>query len=150
MMGRGRGWHGERKRHSDAATRGARTSRGLPTVGRRTPLRKDGWIETCPHDNIRNIHGEWRCGECGENLPAKWKEYHTGGGCMALLLTEPDGSYWLLTDFDDPKLPVRGKPAALGHYLANGMDIGVWRVPRFATPEMAFAARKSFKLIESV
>lgn len=143
MMGRGRGWHGERKRHSDAA-RGIKTSKDLAGDSRALIGRK------CPHDNIRDIGGEWRCGECGKHLPDNWKEYHTGGGCMALLLTEPDGSYWLLTDFDDPKLPVRGKPAALGHYLANGMDIGVWRVPRFATPEMAFAARKTFKLIESV
>ncbi len=69
---------------------------------------------------------------------------------MALLLTEPDGSYWLLTDFDDPKLPVYGKPAALGYYRANGMNIDLWRVPQFTTPEIAFAARKTFKPIESI
>lgn len=71
-------------------------------------------------------------------MAAAWKEYGTGGGCMALLRQEADGRHWLLTDWLDPKLPVAGKPAALGLYDADGEQLAQWRITTYGTPEEAF------------
>ncbi len=67
MPGKGKGWHGEPKRHSDAAS-GKRTTKGVPTRGRRRPAPKYGeaigelkWIlKDWSPDADKNVESEIR------------------------------------------------------------------------------------------
>ena len=82
-------------------------------------------------------------------MMSEWTEYATGGGCMALLRTEDDGRYWLLTDWLDPHLPVQGNPAALGVYDKDGQSLALWKVPAFTTPEAAFGRPEEWELMNT-
>ena len=75
--------------------------------------------------------------------PARdWAEYGTGGGCMAMERTEPDGSYYLITDWDGPELPTPGKAAVIGYYGSGGEQVWARRIPRYTTPQETFAERE--------
>lgn len=82
--------------------------------------------------------------------PAGWREYGTGGGCMALEMTEPDGSYYLITEWDEPDLPKKGKAAVLGYYNDGGEQVWARRIPRYTTPEAAFERRGQLRTIGAV
>jgi len=49
-----------------------------------------------------------------------FEEYHTGGGCMALRLQQPEGRYILLTDKDGCRIPDHWEDALIGLYDKDG------------------------------
>jgi hypothetical protein len=55
-----------------------------------------------------------------------FEEYHTGGGCMALIKDLPSGEYLLLTDENGDDIPAIGdQEALLGRYTTEGEPVAL-------------------------
>lgn len=97
---KGRGWHKDRQRHSDAAKKGHRR-RGQaiellldqPSGELYKALTKDMPQRYCPHDNILDINGIYRCGECGlveEEIAARERAALLDPSATDLMIGGPD------------------------------------------------------------
>lgn len=61
--------------------------------------------------------------EAAEPADYGFKLESTGGGCMALTKTLPDGRYIWLTDLDGCRIPTSAADTMIGLYHANGDEI---------------------------